>query len=83
VNLRGVVGRSSGALGRLMPKSSGGRTLLGVGAALGGFAGYHNVRQNRANARFTKNFADNMYTDAQARLDNMQLIEVDQNGNPI
>jgi hypothetical protein len=66
--------RSVGGLGRLIPKSTGGRVALGAAGVMGGIAGYSSIRNSRQRSRNTSALAQQLTAAAEARLQNVQLV---------
>jgi hypothetical protein len=68
--------RSVGGLGRLIPKSTGGRVALGAFGVVGGMAGYSSIQNSRRRARNTAALTDIITSTAEKRLQNIQLVPV-------
>lgn len=68
--------RSVGALGRLIPKSTGGRVVLGGSVGVSGLAGYGIMSNNRQRSRNTAALSDSLTAAAEANLQNVRLVPV-------
>lgn len=68
--------RSVGALGRLIPKSTGGRVAMGAIGAMGGIGAYSSIRSSRQRSRNTAALSNQITSAAEANLQNIQLVPV-------
>jgi len=68
--------RSVGALGRLIPKSTGGRVALGGAVGIGGLAGYRIMSNHTQRSRNTAALSNSLTAAAEENLNNIQLVPV-------
>lgn len=71
-----VTMRSVGALGRLIPKSTGGRVAMGAIGAMGGIGAYSTISSSRQRSRNTAALSNQLMSAAEANLQNIQLVPV-------